>query len=73
MKKKLYKKKNGAMVSGVLNGLSEYTGIDVTALRVGFVLLDLFTSGIPFLLIYIVMAVIMPSEDEIGFDDYEIK
>ena len=73
MKTKLYKKKDGAMLAGVINGLSEYLGVDVTLLRVVFAVLALCTTGIPFVLIYIIMAVVMPGKNDIGFDDYEVE
>ena len=73
MEKKLYKKKDGAMVSGVLNGLSEYFAVDVTMLRIVFAVLAICSSGIPFILIYIIMAMVMPEKNDLGFDDYEVE
>lgn len=73
MEKKLYKKKDGAMVSGVLNGLSEYLGMDVTLVRVVFAVLAVCSSGIPFILIYIIMAMVMPEKNDLGFEDYEVE
>ena len=73
MKKKLYKTSEGAMVAGVLKGISEYLGIDVSIVRVVYILLLFFTTGLPLILIYILLAIIMPDKDSIGYDDYEIK
>lgn len=73
MKTKLYKKRQGAMLGGVLNGLSEYFDIDVTLLRIIYAVLAIATTGIPFVLIYIIMMLVMPEKDEIGFEDYEVE
>ena len=54
MNKKLYKTKNGAMISGVLKGISEYVEVDVTVVRVIFVVLALVTTGFPFVLLYFI-------------------
>ena len=37
---------DGAMIAGVCNGLAAYFGVDVTFIRVGFVLAALLTKGI---------------------------
>ncbi len=67
MAKKLYKSKSGSKLSGVCTGLSLYTGIDVTVIRLIFVLLAIFgTTGI---IAYIVCAVIMPEEPK-DYVDY---
>ena len=57
-KKKLYRKEDGKMIAGVCGGIAEYFGIDVTVVRVAWVLLTLFVgSGI---LAYIIALLIMP-------------
>ena len=58
--KKLYKKTSEKKICGVCAGLAEYLNIDVTVVRVLFVLLSLFTTGFPGLLVYV-----MPDEDDI--------
>ena len=73
MNKKLYKTKNGAMISGVLKGISEYVEVDFTVVRVIFVVLALVTTGFPFVLLYFILSWIMPEKNSIGYDDYEIK
>jgi len=73
MNKKLYKTKNGAMVSGVLKGISEYFEIDVTIVRVIYVVLAVITTGFPFIILYLLLSWIMPDKESIGYDDYEIK
>ena len=50
-------------IFGVCAGLAEYFDLDVTLLRVIFVVLT-FVSGGAFFLLYLVMAIIMPSSNE---------
>lgn len=60
-KKKLYKKSDGKMLAGVCNGIAEYFDIDVTIVRLIWVLVCVFAGcGI---LAYIIAAIIMPKED----------
>ena len=57
--RRLYKVREGAMIAGVCNGLAAYFNIDVTIVRLLFVLL-VFTWGTG-ILVYIVMAIVVPS------------
>ncbi len=64
MEKKLYKNTDRKMVSGVLAGFSDYLGIDVTILRIGFVLLSVIMDGFPGVIVYIILAIVMPDHSE---------
>ena len=56
--KKLYKIRNGAMLTGVCNGLAAYFDVDVSLVRLAVVLLTCFTGvGV---IAYIACAVILP-------------
>ena len=67
MAKKLYKSTKNKMLFGVCGGLADYFNIDVTIVRIIFVILGLISgSGI---IIYLVAALIMPTHDR--FDDDE--
>jgi phage shock protein C len=59
--KRLTKSKSNRMLFGVCGGLGEYFGVDPTLVRLVFVLLALL-DGIG-IVIYIILAVIMPKED----------
>lgn len=48
------------MVAGVCGGIAEYFGIDSTLVRVAYVILGIMTTGFPALLVYIMLAFIMP-------------
>ena len=49
-------------IAGVCAGFAEYIGIDVTLIRVIFVVLGIITGG-GFILVYILMAIVMPSAE----------
>lgn len=57
--KRLYQIREGAMLSGVCTGLAAYFNVDVTIVRIAFVLLTLLTSGI-WILVYLVMMLVVP-------------
>ena len=57
--KKLYLLREGAIIMGVCNGLAAYFNIDVTVMRIIFVVLSAITSG-GFIGVYIVLAIIIP-------------
>jgi phage shock protein PspC (stress-responsive transcriptional regulator) len=57
--KRLYQIREGAMISGVCKGIAAYLGIDVTLVRVAFVLLALITWG-AWILVYIVLMFVIP-------------
>jgi phage shock protein C len=59
---KLYRSETNRMLAGVCGGLAQYLNIDVTLVRLFFVLLTLAVgSGV---LLYIIMAVVIPSESQ---------
>lgn len=49
-------------IAGVCAGLAEYINIDATLVRVIFIILTVMTGG-GFILVYILMAIVMPSAD----------
>jgi phage shock protein C len=60
---KILKKSNDKKLSGVLGGVAEYFEVDPTMIRLLFVVLALFTAGIPCLIAYIIAAFIMPDAE----------
>ena len=60
MKKRLYRIESGKMLAGVCGGIAEYFDIDPTLIRALFCILG--GSGI---LLYIILAVLIPSEDDL--------
>ena len=57
--RRLYQIRDGAMISGVCNGIAAYIGMDVTLVRIAFVLLAVLTKGV-WLLVYAVLAFVIP-------------
>jgi phage shock protein PspC (stress-responsive transcriptional regulator) len=55
----LFQIREGAMISGVCNGLAAYFGIDVALVRVIFVVFGLVTGGIG-AVVYLVMMIVVP-------------
>ena len=57
--KRLYQIREGAMLSGVCTGLAAYLNVDVTIVRIAFVLLTLLTTGI-WILVYLGLMLAVP-------------
>ncbi|OFW10021.1 MAG: hypothetical protein A3H96_03450 [Acidobacteria bacterium RIFCSPLOWO2_02_FULL_67_36] len=57
--KRLYQIREGAMLSGVCNGLAAYLDVDVTLVRIAFVILAVLTKGV-FLLVYGALMFVTP-------------
>ncbi|HQP46203.1 MAG TPA: PspC domain-containing protein [Flexilinea sp.] len=60
--KKLYRSQKDRFIAGVCGGLAKYFGIDATIIRVAWIVLIFTTGFIPFVLIYILCALIIPLE-----------
>lgn len=70
--KKLHRVNNKRMICGVCTGLADYFNIDVTIVRIIFVLISVF-KGVG-LLMYILCAILMPADmDEDIIIDAEVK
>ena len=57
---KLAKSSRDRMIAGVCGGIADYLGWDPTLVRVGYVVLSVFLAGFPGLLVYIILAIVMP-------------
>lgn len=64
MQKKLMRSSTNKTLCGVCGGLAEYFDVDPTLVRVAYVFLSIFAAGFPGLLLYIVMAIIMPVDNK---------
>ena len=53
-------------IAGVLGGIAEYFDIDPTLVRLGYVLLSLFSAAFPGVLGYIIMWIVMPQNPDNG-------
>jgi len=50
-------------LGGVCAGIAEYLGWDITATRVLYLLLSIFSACFPGLLLYIILAILMPNPE----------
>lgn len=59
--KKLRRSRSERWITGVCGGLAKYFGLDVTLVRVAYILLSIFTAfaGI---LVYLVLTMVIPQE-----------
>jgi phage shock protein C len=62
--RKLYRSRTNRQVAGVCGGLAEYFNVDVTLMRVLFILLGLL--GATGIILYIAMWIIVPQEPPVG-------
>ncbi|MBR5803306.1 MAG: PspC domain-containing protein [Bacteroidaceae bacterium] len=60
--KKLTRPRTGRMLAGICAGIANYFGVDVTMVRIGYLLLSLFSAGFPGLLLYFILTLIIPEE-----------
>jgi len=51
------------MIAGVCGGLAEYFGLDVTIVRVAYVLISILSVAFPGILAYIILMFVMPPPD----------
>lgn len=62
MEKRL-KKSSDKKICGVCGGVAEYLGIDPTVVRALYAALTLFSAAFPGVILYFVLAIIMPSDE----------
>ncbi len=65
--KKLYKSTDKKL-DGVCAGIAEYFEIDPTIVRVAYALISIFFAGIGGIVVYIILAIVMPRRP---FPDYQ--
>ena len=69
--KKLYKSSTDKKIFGVCAGVANFFNIDPTIVRVIYAAVALFTTGIPFTLLYLLLAFILPEDN--GYIDTDIN
>ena len=62
MEKKLTRSKN-KIITGVCAGIADYFDLDPTIVRLGYVLLSIFTAVLPGVVFYIIASIVMPMEN----------
>lgn len=66
MNKKLYRSRTKRTLSGVCGGLEDYFEIDVTIIRLLWVVISFMSGGFPGIIAYVIAVFIIP-EEPIGF------
>jgi len=59
---KLYRSRRDKLLAGVCGGLAEWLNVDATLLRVVVVITAIFSTGVPFILIYFIASLVIPKE-----------
>lgn len=60
--KRLIRSRTDRMIAGVCGGLAEYFDLDVSIIRILFVVLTIFTAAFPGILVYIIMWIVVPEQ-----------
>jgi phage shock protein C len=60
--KRLTRSRNEKMIAGVCGGLAEFFEIDPTLVRAGYVVFSLLSAAFPGLIVYIVLAFVIPQD-----------
>lgn len=63
--KRLYRNSDKKMIAGVCKGIAEYVNIDVTFVRIGFVVMALISNPAIFIIIYFVLLLILPEKKNV--------
>lgn len=68
MNKKLYRSEDNKMVAGVCGGIGEYFNVDPTLIRLAWAILSIPTAFFGGLVLYVIAAIIIPSDNVIRGD-----
>ena len=60
--KKLYRSSDNKILAGIFGGVGDYFDVDPTVLRLGWLLVFIFTGVFPGLLAYIVAIIVVPNK-----------
>lgn len=52
------------LIAGVCAGIAEYLDLDVTLVRVGYLLLSVLSAAFPGILIYVILWIVMPDYNQ---------
>ncbi|PKQ65431.1 hypothetical protein BZG02_00035 [Labilibaculum filiforme] len=57
---KRMRRSSDKMIAGVCAGIAEYFGLDVSLVRILYVLISIFSAGFPGILVYLILWFILP-------------
>lgn len=72
MNRKLYRSRTKRTLSGVCGGLEDYFDIDVTIIRLVWVLVTIMSGGFPGIVAYVIAVFIIP-EEPIGYSNQDMN
>lgn len=58
----LRRSRDQKLVAGVVAGLAHYFGVDVTLMRVGYVVVSILSAAFPGILVYLILWFLVPEE-----------
>ena len=58
----LVRSSQNKMLGGVCGGIADWLGWDPTVVRVGYVLLSIFSAAFPGILVYLILWAVMPKQ-----------
>jgi phage shock protein C len=59
----LRRSRSNRMIAGVVAGLAQYLGMDVSLARVLYVLISIFSAAFPGILVYLIFWILVPEEE----------
>jgi phage shock protein C len=59
----LRRSRSNRMIAGVVAGLAQYFGMDVSLARVLYVLISIFSAAFPGILVYLILWIVVPEEE----------
>ncbi|MGH8177612.1 MAG: PspC domain-containing protein [Steroidobacter sp.] len=63
VKAPLRRSRSNRWIAGVVAGLADYFGIEVTLARVLYALISIFSAAFPGILVYIILWIVVPERD----------
>lgn len=61
--KKLTRSSSDKVVAGICGGLAERFGMDITLVRLIYVLISIFSAGFPGFIVYVILWVVIPADE----------
>lgn len=62
--KQLRRSRTERMIAGVCGGIAEYFNWDPTIVRIGYVLISIFSAAFPGIIVYIILALVIPEKGD---------
>ncbi len=60
--RRLYRRRKGRKLLGVLGGLADFFGLDPSLIRIAYLVITFFTLCVPGVFVYLVLVLIVPVE-----------